>query len=106
MNSKMLMIAVLIRNNMKRLEQSTESQPKITVKIDNSNLDTLIDTGSSIKVIDESTFEEIQYKPKLSNVDTRVFTYLPDKKLKLIEKIYATIETDRRIKTSPLYVVK
>ncbi|VDI05683.1 Hypothetical predicted protein [Mytilus galloprovincialis] len=65
-----------------------KGQPKINVKINNSNVDILIDTGSSINVIDESTFENIKCKPKLSHADTKVFAYGSDKNLKLMGTRY------------------
>ncbi|CAC5375380.1 unnamed protein product [Mytilus coruscus] len=83
-----------------------KGQPKINMKINNSNVDILIDTGSSINVIDESTFENIKCKPKLSHADTRVFAYGSDKNLKLMGKFHATIETDHKITTAPVYVMK
>ena len=36
----------------------------MTVKINNSNVDFLIDTGSSINILDENTFKKIGSKPK------------------------------------------
>ncbi|XP_063436697.1 uncharacterized protein LOC134718136 [Mytilus trossulus] len=83
-----------------------KGQPKINVKINNSNVDILIDTGSSINVIDESTFENIKCKPKLSHADSKVFAYGSDKNLKLMGKFHATIETDHKITTAPVYVTK
>jgi predicted aspartyl protease len=47
----------------------------MTVKINNSNVDFLIDTGSSINILDENTFKKIGSKPKLSHSNKRVFAY-------------------------------
>ncbi|XP_063400348.1 uncharacterized protein K02A2.6-like [Mytilus trossulus] len=92
--------------NKKYCDKVQKGQPKINVKINNSNVDILIDTGSSINVIDESTFENIKCKPKLSHADTKVFAYGSDKNLKLMGKFHATIETDHKIKTAPVYAMK
>lgn len=51
----------------------------MTVKINNSKVDFLIDTGSSINILDENTFKKIGSKPKLSHSNTRVFAYGSDK---------------------------
>lgn len=75
------------------------------MKINNSNVDFLVDTGSSINVIDEHTFEMIK-KPQLSHANTKVFAYGSDKTLKLMGKFQATIETDSKITTAPVYVVQ
>ena len=76
------------------------------VKVNDSNVDILIDTGSSVNVIDEDTFKKIKSKPKLSHANTRVFAYGSDKTLGLMGKFNATIETDSKITTAPVYVVK
>jgi hypothetical protein len=41
----------------------------MTVKINNSNVDFLIDTGSSINILDENTFKKIGSKPKLKRLN-------------------------------------
>ncbi|VDI68014.1 Hypothetical predicted protein [Mytilus galloprovincialis] len=105
----MIVIAVLTMVTFLDYEKNTvnkvqKGQPKINVKINNSNVDILIDTGSSINVIDESTFENIKCKPKLSHADTKVFAYGSDKNLKLMGKFHATIETDHKITTAPVRI--
>ena len=82
-----------------------KDQPKVTVKINNSNVHFLIDTGSSINILDENIFKKIGSKPKRSHSNTRVFTYGSDKTLELIEKFQATIETDSKI-TTTMHVVR
>ena len=83
-----------------------KGQPKMTVKINNSKVDFLIDTGSSINILDENTFKKIGSKPKLSHSNTRVFAYGSDQTLELIGKFQATIETDSKITTATMHVVK
>ena len=78
----------------------------MTVKINNSNVDFLIDTGSSINILGENTFKKIGSKPKLSHSNKRVFAYGSDKTLELIGKFQATIETDSKITTATMHVVK
>jgi hypothetical protein len=78
----------------------------MTVKINNSNVDFLIDTGSSINILDENTFRTIGSKPKFSHFNKRVFAYGSDKTLELIGKFQATIETDSKITTATMHVVK
>ena len=47
-------------------------QPSLNVTL---NVRMLVDTRSSINVLDESTYNKFQVKPKLSKTDTKVFTY-------------------------------
>ncbi|CAC5369011.1 unnamed protein product [Mytilus coruscus] len=48
-------------------------QPRICVKINESNINVLIDTGSSINVIDEDTYNRMKRKPKLIATKTKSF---------------------------------
>ena len=56
----------------------------------------------SINILDENTFKKIRSKPQLSHSNTRVFTYGSNKSL----KFQATIETDSKITTATMHVVK
>ena len=56
-----------------------KGQPKMTVKINNSNVNFLIYTGWSFNILDENTFKKIGSKPKLSHSNKRVFAYGSDK---------------------------
>ncbi|VDI15600.1 Hypothetical predicted protein, partial [Mytilus galloprovincialis] len=93
----------------KRMDGTSTFKRKVN-KVDNYEhddaRDSSSDDGSSINVIDESTFENIKCKPKLSHADTKVFAYGSDKNLKLMGKFHATIETDHKITTAPVYVMK
>jgi predicted aspartyl protease len=83
-----------------------KGQPKMTVKINNNNVDFIIDTESSINILDENAFKKIGSKPTLSHSNKRVFAYGSDKTLALIGKFQATIETDSKITTATMHVVK
>ena len=52
-----------------------QKQPKTTVTINGLLTEMLVDTGSSINVIDEGTFSKLKDKPQLKKSDTKVFTY-------------------------------
>ena len=56
----------------------------------------------SINILDENTFKKIRSKPQLSHSNTRVFTYGSNKTL----KFQTTIETDSKITTATMHVVK
>ncbi|CAC5363672.1 unnamed protein product [Mytilus coruscus] len=51
-------------------------QPRICVKINESNINVLIDTGSSINVIDEDTYNRMKRKPKLIATKTKDFSHM------------------------------
>lgn len=50
-------------------------QPRLNVKINGLIVKMLVDTESCINVLDETTFQKFQVKPKLSETDTKVLTY-------------------------------
>ena len=64
-------------NNVKK------GQSKMCAPLD-SEVDMLIDTGSSINVIDEKTFKNFMCDAKLSKANTKVYTYGSDNTLQLM----------------------
>lgn len=83
-----------------------QKQPKTTVIINGLYTEFLIDTGSSINVIDEGTFSKLKDTPQLKKSDTKVFTYGSNSNLDMKGKFEGTIETNSRITTATVYVVK
>jgi len=75
-------------------------------QLNDSKVDMLIDTGSSINVIDEKTFKNLKCDAKLSKANTKVYTYRSDNTLQLMEKFDATFESNEKIVTAPVFVVK
>ena len=66
----------------------------------------LVDTGSSINVIDESTYQSMKSKPKLSKSDTKAYAYGTDAKVSLLGMFQATVETESKLTTAPFYVAQ
>jgi hypothetical protein len=87
-------------NNVKK------GQSKMCVQLNDSEVDMLIDTGSSINVIDEKTFKNLKCDAKRSKANTKVYTYGSDNTLQLMGKFYATFESSDKIVTAPVFVVK
>ena len=81
-------------------------QPHTMVEVDGTKIEVLIDTGSSINVMDEHTFAKLKPKPKLQKTDTNVFAYGSETKLHIVGKFQANIETKYRITTALFYVTK
>ena len=78
-------------------------RPTLKVCINGSKVKALIDTGSSINVIDENTYSKLQDKINLKKTHTKVYAYGASK-VKLLGKFEATIETENIITTAPIYV--
>ena len=91
---------------MKQINSITKSQPKLIVKINGFPIRMLVDSGSSINVIDEPTFDKIKQKVALRRADTRVFAYGSSKTLQIVGKFEATIENKTKIDVADIYVIK
>jgi hypothetical protein len=55
--------------------KSTDVSYDNKLQLNDSEVDMLIDTGSSINVIDEKTFKNLKCDAKLSKANTKVYTY-------------------------------
>ncbi|CAC5390164.1 unnamed protein product [Mytilus coruscus] len=81
-------------------------QPRICAKINESNINVLIDTSSSTNVIDEDTYNRMKRKPKLIDTKTKVFAYGSQQNLEFVGKFDTVIETRDKLKNSAVYVSK
>ena len=82
------------------------SRPKIKIHVNEHPVNILIDTGSSINVMDESTYKAINQQPKLCKSDTKVYAYGANEKVSLLGKFQATVETSDKITSGLFYVTK
>ena len=73
------------------------SRPKIRIHVNEHPVKILIDTGSSINVMDESTYKSMKQKPKLCKSDTKVYAYGANEKVSLLGKFQTTVETSDKI---------
>jgi uncharacterized protein YaaN involved in tellurite resistance len=65
---------------------SIANRPTIKVQINGHSMKILIDTGSSINVLDENTFRQMKVKPQLSKSDTKVYAYGASSSVNLITR--------------------
>ena len=89
-----------VRNN------STTKQPKFNITLNGQRFHMLIDTGSSVNILDEVTFSKLHPKPKLSKSSTRIFAYGCKNDIKTFGYFTATIETKSKIAVGKFYVVE
>ncbi|XP_060556789.1 uncharacterized protein K02A2.6-like [Ruditapes philippinarum] len=80
-------------------------RPRLKVHINGCKIKALIDTGSSINVIDENTYSKLQNKVHLKRAHTKVYAYGASK-VTLLGKFQAQIESKNKITTAPVYVTK
>ena len=61
-------------NNQANVNSVKSKHKRLNVKVNGLNVQMLVDTGSSINILDENTYQKFQIKPKLSKTETEVFT--------------------------------
>ena len=80
--------------------------PYYDITINGKKTKILIDTGSSINIIDEDTLGKINLKPKLDEPKTKAYAYGQSAKLPIKGTFKATTESKHRITVSEFHVVK
>ena len=87
---------------------SKEKTKSTKLAVNNVEITMIIDSGSSINIIDKNTFEEIKKENKnlvlLQNIKTKIFPYA-SKPVKTLGYFRATLETKNKITTEKVFVV-
>lgn len=83
-----------------------QSLPHSTLKVNGTNIELLIDTGSTVNILDEATYRKIGSpklcKSKLSNL----FAYAGSQALHVIGQCELLIETKHKLQSYLFYVIK
>ncbi|XP_053398171.1 uncharacterized protein LOC128556631 [Mercenaria mercenaria] len=66
----------------------------------------LLDTGSSVNILDQETYNKINPKPKLQKPNMEVFAYGTDSHVKLLGKFVTTVETKQKYTTAEILVTE
>lgn len=80
-------------------------QPETVVKMNERAVHCMIDTGASVNIIDENTYQELGC-PKLSRKKTNVFAYGSKQALDVRGKFIAEIEVGHKYTAAPVLVVR
>lgn len=80
-------------------------QPKTEVVINGKKCKLLVDTGSSINLLNETLINKMKTKPTISKPDTNAYAYGQKQKLPLKGKFITTVETPRKISTTTFYII-
>ena len=82
----------------------TDKSPQTVVKINTVDTNMLIDTGATVNVIDEKTYQKLN-KPYLEEA-RKLYPYASDKPLPVLGKFTATVEKGNCVNQSEFVVVK
>ena len=65
-------------------KQTSSKQPTTTVTIGKTRVTVLIDSGASVNIMDERTYNTLHPKPTLHKDKTQIFTYASNTTLPII----------------------
>lgn len=82
------------------------TQPHTQVTIQNTPVDVIIDSGASVNIIDEATYQRLAPGCKLDNARAKICTYGSTTPLPLRGKFTTTINAKKKTATATFYVIK
>ena len=85
---------------------SPDNTCKYKITICGSDIELLIDSGSSANIIDEQTFNQIVNKPILRPCSTRIFPYNANTPLKLLGRFETIIECNNNKANASFFVLQ
>ncbi|MCG8094404.1 MAG: DDE-type integrase/transposase/recombinase [Candidatus Thiodiazotropha endolucinida] len=88
------------------VNQVKRKPPKTEILINGLKCKLLVDTGSSINLLNESVLNKMKTRPKIYKTDTKAYAYGQKEKLPIIGKVNTTVETHRKITTADFYIIR
>lgn len=73
------------------LEVSSVKQPNTKVKICDTEIEMLVDTGTTLNILDESSYSKLRNCPAVNTTITKVFPYGAEISFNLVGRIYTNI---------------
>ncbi|MCG8046730.1 MAG: RNase H-like domain-containing protein [Candidatus Thiodiazotropha endolucinida] len=88
-----------------KVNQVKRKPPKTDVRINGLKCRLLVDSGSSINLLNESLLKNMKTRPVISKTDTKAYAYGQKHKLPIKGNFTATVETPKKISTAVFYVI-
>ncbi len=83
-----------------------KDRPIYTVNVDSTPINMLIDSGSTLNILDEISFKKLKTKPNLEDSKTKIFTYQAKEPLKLKGTFIAHTEAFGKETDAKFYVTE
>ena len=80
--------------------------PHTVVKLDGRNTSFVIDSGSSVNLVDETTFAKLEPQPKLRHDKISVKAYGSNNPLSIVGSFTCLLESKERLTNAKVYVVR
>ena len=78
--------------------------PKHKVKVNNSDVETLIDSGSTLNIIDEENFNKLAPVPTLTETCIKIYPYQANTSIPIKGFFHANVSSDKKSTTGKFYV--
>ena len=85
---------------------NSKGQEVHKIKINETKIDILIDSGSTSNIINSSTFKEILPKPQLTPTETKIYPYQSNSPLQLKGRFTATVQANGKTVSATFYIVQ
>ena len=87
-------------------DNKDQSRTLITAKVNDFQCKLLVDTGASVNVLDEATYNSLPFTTKLGKTSVKIYPCNSHSPVELLGKFQATVETKNRITVATFYVTK
>ncbi|XP_053381848.1 uncharacterized protein K02A2.6-like [Mercenaria mercenaria] len=84
---------------------SNKKVPKVNLKVNGVDVTFLVDTGSSLNILDESLIDKMRPKPKIQKTKTKAYAFGQNKPLSIKGKYVCVIESAPKFATTDFHVV-
>ena len=88
------------------LHSQSTSQPRATIDIQGNVVSFVIDTGASVNILDESTYNSFRNPPKLNKAKTNIFTYGANTPVSVIGTFESECESNNRLTVGMFFVTR
>ena len=93
--------------DIRSIRDNRDKHPMFKVKVSDTWLDLMADSGSSINLLDEADFKKLKPHPKLEHTNAKIYPYKSDNTLPILGKFQAFIEAANSTKVkSTIYVTE
>ena len=86
--------------------KAANTTPIVTVKLNDTPISMTMDTGASLDIIDEPTFDRLKHRVSLQRSTARIFAYGASTQLPILGKLAATMESNQTFHATTVHVVK
>ena len=86
--------------------QSLKDQPLFTIKVHDTPVTVMADSGASINILDENEYHRLPNRPKLEPSSVKIYGYQSTVPLRILGKFSTTFESKTKKLNDRLYVVE